>query len=142
MQKLFTLLCFLFIMTAGNAAAAPLSIHTDAGAVRFNVEIATSQKQQETGLMYRTRLPERTGMLFAYGTPPRVVSMWMRHTLIPLDMLFIDEHGMIVNIHAGAKPNDETIITSRYNVTSVLEIPAGSLETYGISVGNTVSLSP
>ena len=136
---LYTLI---FVLASVDAAAAPLSIQTDTGAVRFEVEIADTLPEQEKGLMFRTRLPERTGMLFTYGLPPHIVRMWMRNTLIGLDMLFIDEHGVIVNMKEDAKPRDETVISSRYNVTSVLEIAGGSTKKYGISVGNTVSLEP
>ncbi len=132
----------MFLFLSADAGAVPLKVQLDNGAVRFDVEIARTENEQERGLMYRTRLAERTGMLFIYDLPPHIVHMWMRNTLIGLDMLFIDEHGVIVNMKENAKPQDETVISSRYNVTSVLEIAAGSAKNYGISVGNTVSLEP
>lgn len=81
-------------------------------------------------------------MLFVYGEPQRIVRMWMRNTLIPLDMLFIDARGVIVHLHENAKPRDETVISSRYNVSSVVELNGGMIKKHGISVGDTVSLIP
>jgi len=127
-------------MLAQNAVAAPIIIQTDTQTVRFEVEIASTAKELEQGLMFRTRLADKAGMLFSYGMPPRVVTMWMRNTLIALDMLFIDARGVIVNIKENAIPHDETVVSSRYNILSALEIPAGSVKKYGISVGNIVSL--
>lgn len=133
-------ICFLLSMVWSlNAFSAPIIIQTDTDAVQFEVEIARSAKALERGLMFRTRLPDKTGMLFSYDMP-HVVNMWMRNTLIPLDILFIDARGVIVNIKENAQPHDETVVSSRYNVLSALEIPAGSVKKYGISVGNTVSL--
>jgi uncharacterized protein len=121
---------------------ATLTITTQSTQVPFTVEVAHTSATQAKGLMFRTSLAEHAGMLFQYSLPPRVIRMWMRNTLIPLDMLFIDERGTIVHIHENAQPRDETVISSRYNITSALELNGGMVKKYGISVGDTVSLKP
>src|SRR5262249_641458 len=73
------------------------------GAHRITVEIADTGALRTRGLMWRTELPEGTGMLFIF--PSEVVqSFWMRNTLIPLDMLFIDKRGRVVGVVQAAEP--------------------------------------
>jgi uncharacterized protein len=121
---------------------ATLTITTRQSPVTFRVEVARNHASQANGLMFRKSMPEDAGMLFVYGEPQRIVRMWMRNTLIPLDMLFIDARGVIVHLHENAKPRDETVISSRYNVSSVVELNGGMIKKHGISVGDTVSLIP
>lgn len=75
----------------------------------FGVEIADTPETRARGLMFRTALPERGGMLFIYERP-QPVSFWMRNTLIPLDLIFIDETGTVRHVHSKARPLDETPI--------------------------------
>jgi hypothetical protein len=128
--------------SAARAESATLTVTTHHAPITFTVEVARTHAAQAKGLMFRTSLPEDAGMVFLYGEPPRMVHMWMRNTLIPLDMLFIDAHGVIVHLHEQAKPRDESVISSRYNITSVVELNAGMIKKHGISVGDTVSLTP
>lgn len=108
------------------------------GAVRqeLEVEVAANDSARQTGLMHRTRLAESAGMLFVY--PPvaggHTVRMWMRNTLIPLDMIFI-RGDVVAGIHATAKPHDETIITSPDGTTAVLEVNGGWAARYGVQAG-------
>lgn len=103
----------------------------------YMVELAQTPAQQETGLMFRDHMAADHGMLFIY---PRVapVAMWMRNTRIPLDMLFIDEAGVVVTIHEGARPYDETPIPSGHPVKAVLELNGGQVAQNGIQVGNKI----
>jgi len=77
------------------------------------------------------------GMLFPQD-PPRVMTMWMKNTLIPLDMLFIDGRGKILYIKANATPESEDIITYASPIRAVLELGGGEAARRGIRVGDTV----
>lgn len=117
----------------------PLSIESVAGEVRanFEVERALTRSEQEIGLMNRESMSDKNGMIFVYPSPARVF-FWMKNTLIPLDMIFISPAGEVVHIHKNAIPHDETPISSGAIVRSALEINAGLVEKYGISVGDKV----
>ncbi len=114
-----------------------LTIRTRDGPVRFAVELAETAEQQERGLMYRRNLATGAGMLFDFGEP-RVITMWMENTYIPLDMLFIDEGGVVAGIARNTKPLSRTIISSRIPVRAVLEINAGAAAHLGIRPGDRV----
>lgn len=114
-----------------------LTIRTRDGPVRFAVELAETAEQQERGLMYRRNLATGAGMLFDFGEP-RVITMWMENTYIPLDMLFIDEGGVVAGISRNTKPLSRTIISSRIPVRAVLEINAGAAAHLGIRPGDRV----
>lgn len=92
--------------------------------MRLQVEYARDSRSRSQGLMRRETLAPRSGMLFDFETPQRV-QMWMKDTLIPLDMLFITEQGELVEIERGARPESLRIISSRHKVRYVLEINAG-----------------
>lgn len=103
----------------------------------FNVETAVTDDQHRQGLMYRASIPEEGGMLFLYN-PPQTVSMWMKNTEIPLDMIFIAPGGRIVKIHESARPGDLRGISSGRSVRAVLEISGGLARELGISEGDQV----
>ncbi|MFV0411425.1 MAG: DUF192 domain-containing protein [Paracoccus sp. (in: a-proteobacteria)] len=84
------------------------AVFPDAG-VTVQVEIADDPAERAQGLMNRDRLAPGTGMLFIYDSP-REVAFWMKDTLIPLDMVFMDASGTIRHIHPSARPLDETAI--------------------------------
>jgi len=112
-----------------------LLIRGDFGQARFSVEVADTEAERAQGLMHRSHMPSSVGMLFIYETT-RPASFWMRNTLIPLDMLFADEHGVIQHIHSNAIPLDETPIFGGNSVRYVLEINGGLAKAMGISVGS------
>ena len=70
---------------------------------------------------------------------PRLVTMWMKDTYIPLDMVFLDEEGMVVQIKENAQPLDETLIASLVPVSGVVELPAGTVKKYGIGLSDKFS---
>lgn len=110
-------------------------IRGDWGTARFAVEIADDPQEQAQGLMHREVLAKSAGMLFVYDQPQRA-SFWMRNTLIPLDMLFVDARGVVQHIHHDAVPLDETPIPGGENVAAVLEINGGLARRMGIVVGS------
>ena len=114
-----------------------LEIRSASGRQWFNIRIADTEPRRELGLMYVTNLPYDQGMLFPEDEP-QVMSMWMKNTYIPLDMLFIDTHGRIVCVVANAKPESEQILTCDKPAKAVLEIGGGEAARRGIKVGDEV----
>lgn len=118
-----------------------LEIRTARGTERFEIRVANTVARQEQGLMYIHKLEHRSGMLFP-ADRPRVLSMWMKNTLIPLDMLFIDAENRIVHIHANAKPESLDVISWPEPVTAVLELAGGECARRGIREGDRVVVRP
>jgi uncharacterized protein len=110
-----------------------------AGGVRhqFKVDWAKSWPQKSRGLMFRKEMPLDQGMLLDYD-PPTEASIWMRNTLIGLDIVFISADGTIESIFLGAKPHDETPMPSKGPVRAVLELNAGVTRLLGIQPGDKV----
>jgi uncharacterized membrane protein (UPF0127 family) len=103
----------------------------------FMVEMATTPKQQEIGLMFRTSVPPDGGMLFDWGSP-RISQMWMRNTVSSLDMIFIDQDGVIRRIVENTVPQSLAIIDSLVPVKATLEAAAGTAARLDIRVGDKV----
>lgn len=102
-------------LTATDVRAADLKtleIATKTGVQVFSIEVATTEEEKRTGLMYRKELPDGRGMLFDF-TPEQEVSMWMKNTYIPLDMIFIRADGRILRIAENTQPLSTRIIPSR-----------------------------
>lgn len=115
----------------------PLAIKTAKGLHKFNVELAISDQQQSQGLMYRRSMAISAGMLFDYRIPQRI-RMWMKNTYIPLDMIFIDEHGSVINIAERTIPLSEAVISSKGRARAVLEVNGGTASRLGLKPGDTV----
>ncbi|WP_420130988.1 DUF192 domain-containing protein [Rhodopseudomonas sp.] len=127
-------------MVGGPAQAAKmetLEIATQTGVHVFSVEIATTEKERETGLMYRKELADGQGMLFDFR-PEQQVSMWMKNTYISLDMIFIRADGRILRIAENTEPMSTRIIASGGPVAGVLEVAAGTAKKLGIAPGDRV----
>src|SRR5882757_1491019 len=106
---------------AEAASIQPLEIVTKSGVQVFSVEMATTDQEKETGLMYRKELPDGKGMLFDFS-PEQQVSMWMKNTYIPLDMIFIRADGRILRIAENTEPLSTRIISSGGPAKGVLEV--------------------
>lgn len=111
----------------------------EAGGARVEVEIARSEEETARGLMYRTKLGDDAGMLFAMDRREHV--FWMRNTCIPLDMLFIDDDGTIVGILENVPVLDEHERTVGCPSSYVLEVGAGWSRRHGVRAGQRVVLS-
>jgi uncharacterized membrane protein (UPF0127 family) len=141
-------LCLLALLGSTACAAAPpanegyprtaLEIRGASGRQWFNVVIADTPARQELGLMFVRSLPSDAGMLFPQQEP-LLVSMWMKNTLISLDMLFIDARGQIVCLLEKAKPESLDILSCDKPVKAVLEINGGEAQKRGIRVGDRVT---
>ena len=106
--------------------------------VELNVEYADTFELRNRGLMFRKTLCQQCGMLFHFGKE-RLAGMWMKNTLIPLDVAFIRKDGVITDIK-GMQPHDLTSIGSSEPVLYALEMNQGWFEANKISVGDTVQI--
>ncbi|MEZ5786862.1 MAG: DUF192 domain-containing protein [Xanthobacteraceae bacterium] len=126
---------------AGSKVSGPdaeiLEIATRNGVQVFSVEVVNKDEDRARGLMFRRELPERHGMLFDFDDEENV-SMWMRNTYIPLDMIFIKGDGKILRIAENTQPLSERIIPSGGPVRAVLEIAGGTSKKLGIAPGDRV----
>jgi uncharacterized membrane protein (UPF0127 family) len=103
----------------------------------FSVEMAITPDQQTLGLMFRPVVPPDGGMLFDWGAP-RDSQMWMRNTIAPLDMVFINADGTIRSIAENTVPQSLAVIDSRGPVRATLELAAGTTARLNIRVGDKV----
>ena len=122
---------------ARAASIQPLEIVTKSGVQVFSVEMATTEEEKTTGLMYRKELADGKGMLFDFS-PAQEVSMWMKNTYISLDMIFIRADGRILRIAENTEPMSTRIIPSNGLCKGVLEVIAGTAQKYGIKPGDRV----
>lgn len=120
-----------------TAATEVLTIDTQSGPVRFDVEIADDDAERNQGLMYRARLPDNRGMLFHFQEP-EVASFWMRNTPESLDIIFIGIDGRILNIADHTTPYSDAPVPATGMTRGVLEIRAGRAEELGIRPGDRV----
>ncbi len=128
------------LLCSGAAAACredTVSLQGEWGFARFRVEVADSDDSRALGLMHRTEMSAGSGMLFVYPSQ-QYVTFWMKNTLIPLDLLFIDSRGSLVQVHSNARPQDLTTIPSVTPVQYVLEINAGLAQAMGIVAGSQI----
>lgn len=133
------LLTLAFVLCAGLARADcvpdQVQLRGDWGQIAFTVEIADDPKERAQGLMFREEMPRLSGMLFVYDAPGRA-SFWMKNTLIPLDIIFLDESGTVTRIHHNAQPGDLRSIDGGDRVFAVLEINGGLARRFGITHGS------
>lgn len=114
-------------------------IRNDGVAVLFAIEIADTAAARANGLMHRETLPARSGMLFDFGRET-AIRMWMKNTLIPLDMVFADDNGTIRHVAANTVPYSESLIHAPEPTRYVLEINGGEAQRLGIGVGDRLLL--
>jgi uncharacterized protein len=106
--------------------------------VPVQVQIADTPEERQTGLMGRSALAEDAGMLFVYDRE-QVLSFWMKDTLIPLSIAYLDVEGRIVDIQ-DMQPLDETSHPSAEPAQYALEVNQGFFEGRGVMVGDMVEL--
>ncbi|MGB5609079.1 DUF192 domain-containing protein [Eudoraea sp.] len=110
---------------------------SDSVIIKYNIEIAESDYETQTGLMYRESMEMDQGMFFIF---PDVLyhSFYMKNTKIPLDLIFIDEELKIASYKENAQPLDETGLSSEVPVQYVLELNAGQRKQYALEVGDRI----
>lgn len=112
----------------------PLTITSLGKKHTFRVELARTPQEQARGLMFRTEMGPDEGMLFPYD-PPRVLSFWMKNTVLSLDLIFIGPDRRVVNVAANAVPYSEASIVSDAPAIATLELNAGRAKELGIVAG-------
>lgn len=103
------------------------------------IEIAKNNFERETGLMYRKEMKKDRGMIFIFDDLRRR-SFYMKNTYIPLDIIFIDENNVIINIAKGEPLNDSSLLSDRA-AKYVLEVNQGMTEQWGIKPGDKIEFS-
>jgi len=125
------------VSVSGAADTDLLVITTETGRHVFHVEQAVTEQEREIGLMNRETLARDSGMIFRFPqTQP--VSMWMKNTLVPLDMVFVREDGTVAGVHEHAVPLSETIIPSPGPVRFVVELAGGVADEIHLEKGDRV----
>lgn len=102
---------------------------------QIDIEVARTEYEQETGLMYRKHMAENQGMLFVYDDEKPRPYFYMKNTYISLDLIYIDAAHKIVDINERAQPLDETTLPSEAPAQYVLEINGGMVEKWGLKIG-------
>ena len=141
--KLISLVVCLFILGSPHAVSdttfpqSEILIISRSGEHKFIVDVATTVAQRQLGLMYREKMARNSGMMFDFSEE-KLIAMWMKNTLIPLDMLFVDKTGRILQVERATTPLSLETIAARRPAMSVIELNAGLTEELGISEGDQV----
>ena len=105
--------------------------------ITFNVEVAKTIEERRTGLMYRKKLLNNEGMLFIFPRE-KIIELWMKNTYIPLDVIFISENKVIVDIKKNMEKLSKTIVKSKVKSRYALEFNAGLINKLDIEIGDKV----
>lgn len=105
---------------------------------KIDIEIADSELKTQQGLMYRKSMEENRGMLFIFPTA-EVRSFWMKNTIIPLDIIFVNEKKEIIKIHKNTVPYSVKSLESIKPALYTVEVNAGFTEKYGIKEGDLIN---
>ncbi|MDR2881532.1 MAG: DUF192 domain-containing protein [Azoarcus sp.] len=124
------------LAVAGAANAQRTSLEVGKEKLRIDVEVAADEKTRQLGLMYRSSLPPDQGMLFVYSSSIRLC-MWMKNTLIPLSVAFLDEEGRILNIEDMTPLSEESHCSSR-PARYALEMNQGWFAKHGVKAGDRI----
>ena len=127
------MLCFAALASAQDGPQKLAQVRLNAGIHNINAELASTPQQREIGLMFRTAMPANDGMLFAFERPAQQC-FWMRNTLIPLSVAFIDDAGAIINI-ADMQPQTEDSHCASRPARYALEMNRGWFAARGIKPG-------
>ena len=139
--KVFLLFLFLYNNSVfAESYIKNLEIINDTGKpIQYHVEVAKTNEEQAEGLMYRLELKKNGGMLFLFNNEKKA-SFWMKNTLIPLDIIFINKNGSINKIYKNTIPKSRKRIISKGEVLAVLEINAGEANKHNIGYRSFINL--
>lgn len=107
----------------------------------FEIELAESNYEKETGLMHRKEMKPNQGMLFIYEDEAKRASFYMKNTYIPLDLIYLDKHMTIVDFNLNTTPLSEDLIPSEIPSRYVLEVNAGIVKQFKLKEGNQIILN-
>ncbi len=150
MKSIFAFFALALAVLAGPSAFAAdklatfttgeLTIASSNGEHKFRIELALDRQQQEQGLMFRRTMDPDAGMLFVYDHPQEI-TMWMKNTILPLDMIFIKADNPVLRVAERAVPQSLAVIPSGGPAQSILEVNAGTASRLGIKPGDKVTSS-
>ncbi|MCB0371633.1 MAG: DUF192 domain-containing protein [Muricauda sp.] len=115
-------------------------IASDSTSITFDIEIAETEYETQTGLMYRPSMEADQGMLFIFPNVS-VRSFYMKNTEFPLDIIYIGENQKIVSFQKNAQPYNESSLPSEAPAKYVLELNAGLSDNMGLQVGDSISFN-
>lgn len=127
------------LCNAGPQLFAASIERADGTAASFQLELAMRPAERRQGLMGRTALPAGQGMIFDFGRDQPLV-MWMKNTPLPLDMIFINANGAVVDLITHTTPMSETLLPARRPARYVIELNAGEAGRQAIVPGSRLRL--
>jgi len=133
LMRLILLICCCFLIPAEGCADTKAQTTVHIAGSRYTFELAASPEARKRGLMHRKEMGEADGMLFVYPAERRLC-FYMKNTLIPLDIAFINESGRIAEIRS-MQPMDETPVCSGTKAKYALEVRRGFFDRRSITVG-------
>ena len=107
--------------------------------VKMDIEIAETDYETQTGLMYRKGMEDNQGMLFVFPNEA-MHSFYMKNTAFPLDLIFIKADSTIASFQKNAQPFNEMGLSSKVPVQFVLEVNAGNTEKWDLAIGDKVAI--
>ena len=132
--------CLLLVVAGCTRGPAVVLRATDGANVRVRVEVVNTPTARQQGLMYRREMAADAGMLFVFPGDG-VLHFWMKNTIIPLDMVFIDHDRRIVGIVENARPMSTEPVGPDHAARYVLEVNGGFAAQHHIATGGTVEFA-
>lgn len=105
---------------------------------KIDIEIADNEDKRMTGLMFRDKMDENQGMLFLFQIEEQQ-AFWMKNTILPLDIIFVNAKREVVSIQKNAEPYSEKSLPSFKPAQYVVEVNAGYTDKYGIKPGTIIA---
>ena len=135
--KSLYLIFYLFLVSFYTFSNEKIGVSIYNKNITFNVEVASTLEERRIGLMYRKKLLNNEGMLFIFPRE-KIIQLWMKNTYIPLDLIFISENKVIVDIKKNMEKLSETIVKSKVKSRFALEFNAGLINKLNIEIGDKV----
>ena len=134
-KQISTLISFFFILIISCTVFAFKTLDIQINGINLKVEVAATHEERLLGLMHRKKLPDNKGMLFIYPSE-RIIKLWMKDTLLPLSVAFLDKNKIIINIERMEPNQTKVIYKSKDLALYAVEVNQGWFEINKISVGD------